>query len=214
MKEYLTTYNHVKDFLPYLSRFWIRPLFTPNFWSSFWVQNLKLRDSLLWNLVHTNNLWISNCCKKIFVRGAALMLWRNADFSCHAARRGAPTTARGRVSCTVAISTFYCRPEVCVRVNGKQSKPFHVGIRLRQGCVLSPLLLIVYEELVVQNLRSEPHSSVTVRRFRKLKSCCYVIAIPSGWHPCPNPNCNQGRVVRGGRWGRASPVELCKGKWK
>ena len=43
-----------------------------------------------------------------------------------------------------AIKSFYCRPEVCVRVNGKQSKPFHVGVELRQGCVLSPLLFIVY----------------------------------------------------------------------
>ena len=42
------------------------------------------------------------------------------------------------------IKSFYCRPEVCVWVNGKQSKPFHVGVGLRQGCVLSPLLLIVY----------------------------------------------------------------------
>ena len=40
--------------------------------------------------------------------------------------------------------TYYCRPEVCVRVNDKQSKPFHVGIGLRQGCVSSPLLFIVY----------------------------------------------------------------------
>ena len=39
-------------------------------------------------------------------------------------------------------------------------------------------------------LTQEPHSSVTVRCFRKLKSCCYVIAIPSCWHRCPNPNCN------------------------
>ena len=46
------------------------------------------------------------------------------------------------------------------------------------------------EELIIENLRREPHSSVTVCRFCKLKSCCYVITIPSGWHPCPNPNCN------------------------
>ena len=43
-----------------------------------------------------------------------------------------------------AIKSFYCRPVVCFRVNSKQSKPFHVGVELRQGCVLSPLLLIVY----------------------------------------------------------------------
>ena len=43
-----------------------------------------------------------------------------------------------------AIKSFYCRPEVCVRVTGKQSKPFHEGVGLRQGCVLSPLLFIVY----------------------------------------------------------------------
>ena len=43
-----------------------------------------------------------------------------------------------------AIKWFYSRPEVYVRVNGKQSKPFHVGVGLWQGCVLLPLLFIVY----------------------------------------------------------------------
>ena len=42
-----------------------------------------------------------------------------------------------------AIKSFYCRSEVCVRVNGKQSKPFHMGVGLQQGSVLSPLLFIV-----------------------------------------------------------------------
>ena len=28
MKGYLETYNHMKYFLPYLSRFWLKPLFT------------------------------------------------------------------------------------------------------------------------------------------------------------------------------------------
>ena len=31
MKGYLKTYNSVKYFFPYLSRFWMRPLFAPNF---------------------------------------------------------------------------------------------------------------------------------------------------------------------------------------
>ena len=42
------------------------------------------------------------------------------------------------------IKSFYCQPGVCVLVNCKQSKPFHVGFGIRQGCVLSPLLFIVY----------------------------------------------------------------------
>ena len=43
-----------------------------------------------------------------------------------------------------AIKSFYCRQEVYVLINGKQLKPFLVGVGLRLECVLSPLLFIVY----------------------------------------------------------------------
>ena len=44
----------------------------------------------------------------------------------------------------MAITSLYCQPEVCVSVNGKQSKSLHVGVGLRQKFVLSPLLFIIY----------------------------------------------------------------------
>ena len=59
-----------------------------------------------------------------------------------------------------AIKSFYCRPEVCVQVNGKQSKPFHVGVGLRQGCVLSPLLFTVYMNWI--NKRSQADECATI----------------------------------------------------
>ena len=44
----------------------------------------------------------------------------------------------------------------------------------------------------MQNLRREPHSSVTVGRFRKLKSSCYVIDIPQADIPAPTLTVMQG----------------------
>ena len=41
------------------------------------------------------------------------------------------------------VKSFYCLPVVCVRVNGKRAKPFHVCIGLRRGWVFSPLFFIV-----------------------------------------------------------------------
>ena len=41
----------------------------------------------------------------------------------------------------IAIKPLYCQPEICV--NGEQSKSFHVGVCLRQECVLSRFFFIV-----------------------------------------------------------------------
>ena len=62
MKGYLETYNPMKYFLPYLSRFSLRPLFTPNFWGGFRVLKPKSQNLLPRNLVQTYNLLILNCC--------------------------------------------------------------------------------------------------------------------------------------------------------
>ena len=43
-----------------------------------------------------------------------------------------------------AIKSFDCRQKVCARINGKQSKLFHVGVELRQECVFSLLLFIAF----------------------------------------------------------------------
>ena len=63
MKGYLETYNSMKYFLPYLSRFWLRPLFTQNFRSGFRVLKPKSRDLLPRNCVQTYNSLISNYCQ-------------------------------------------------------------------------------------------------------------------------------------------------------
>ena len=42
------------------------------------------------------------------------------------------------------------RCTACVRINGVKSSSFTVGVRLRQGCVLSPLLFIIYMDRIVR----------------------------------------------------------------
>ena len=72
-----------------------------------------------------------------------------------------------------AIKSFYCRPEVCVRVNGKQSKLFIVGVDLRQGCILSPLFLIV-----CKNWSTNAAKLMSVPRLEIPKSVvCYSLMI-------------------------------------
>ena len=44
----------------------------------------------------------------------------------------------------VAIKLLYKQSEVCVCVNGNETKHFGFSVGLRQDCVFSPLLLIIY----------------------------------------------------------------------
>ena len=62
----------------------------------------------------------------------------------------------------IAITLHYCQPEVCVRINGKQSKLFHVGFGLRQKCFLSSLLFIVCMNLMDKFSRTD--GCVTIGR--------------------------------------------------
>ena len=50
-----------------------------------------------------------------------------------------------------AIKSLYKQSEVFVRVNGMKTKPFNVSVGLRQGCVLSPLLFIIYMDRIDKN---------------------------------------------------------------
>ena len=60
---------------------------------------------------------------------AALTLLRQADFSCHAAWRGAPTAARGRVRCAVAISIVDAPSRaVAYNITKMQSSKIYVAL--------------------------------------------------------------------------------------
>ena len=59
-----------------------------------------------------------------------------------------------------AIKSFYYLPEICVLVNGKQSKPFYMGVIIRQGCVSSPLLFIVYMNWIDKCSQADKRTSM------------------------------------------------------
>ena len=44
----------------------------------------------------------------------------------------------------MAIKSLYCQPEVCVHVNGRQSKSFQVRVGIRPGCVLSLFIIYIF----------------------------------------------------------------------
>jgi len=59
-----------------------------------------------------------------------------------------------------AVQSLYDRCTACVQYNGVKSSPFTVGVGLRQGCVLSPILFITYMDRIVN--RSRGRERVTI----------------------------------------------------
>jgi exonuclease III len=59
-----------------------------------------------------------------------------------------------------AIASLYSDSKSCVRILGRKSEMFRVGAGLRQGCVLSPLLFIIYMDRIAR--RSLGQESVRI----------------------------------------------------
>ena len=62
----------------------------------------------------------------------------------------------------MAITPRCCQPEVCICLSGKHSKSFDVRVGLRHGCVLLPLLFIIYLNWI--NKLSRTDECVTIGR--------------------------------------------------
>ena len=66
-----------------------------------------------------------------------------------------------------AINSLYMSSEVCVRVSSATTKPFRVSVGLRQGCSLSPILFLIYMDIIVKKSESSGGIKIgdcTVRR--------------------------------------------------
>ena len=53
-----------------------------------------------------------------------------------------------------AIKSWYMHSEVCVRVNSATTKPFRVGVGLRQGCSLPSILFLIHMDRIVKKSES------------------------------------------------------------
>lgn len=52
-----------------------------------------------------------------------------------------------------AIQAFYKDSKAIVRIEGEESASFEINVEVRQGCLMSPWLFIVYMDIVVKELR-------------------------------------------------------------
>ena len=68
----------------------------------------------------------------------------------------------------MAIKLLYSQPEVCVCLNGKQSKSFRVGLGLRQGCALTSLFFIIYMNWMDKLSRTDGCVTIGKCKFSRL----------------------------------------------
>ena len=52
------------------------------------------------------------------------------------------------------IQSLYSQSESCVRVHDSKSVSFLVGVGLRQGCALSPMLFVIFMDRISRRSRS------------------------------------------------------------
>ena len=60
---------------------------------------------------------------------------------------------RVRGSLLSAIRSLYTQSESCVQVLGSKSNSFPVGVGLRQGCALSPILFVIFMDRISRRSR-------------------------------------------------------------
>jgi len=71
-----------------------------------------------------------------------------------------------------AITGLYREVRCCVQINGARSDWFQVEQGLRQGCVLSPLLFLIFINGMIRDLK-DTRVGVSIRR-RKLNNFCFA----------------------------------------
>ena len=88
-----------------------------------------------------------------------------------------------------AIESFYCRPEVCVLVYCKLSKPFHASVGLRQGYVLTPHIFVVNMNWIDKSSQADACATIGNYKISRLLFADDLVLLSfteSGLHPALN----------------------------
>ena len=78
-----------------------------------------------------------------------------------------------------AIQSLYAQSKSCVQVHGNKSDLFPVGVSLRQGCTLSPILLVIFMDRISRRSRGEEGLQFGVLRISSLLFADDVVLLAS-----------------------------------